>query len=80
MKKLQLLLMATVTAIAFPALAHGGAAKISGAWKDCNFAPLVREAGPPMVVIVGITQDFTGTLDGTYTGSERDVIQGDGSA
>jgi Protein of unknown function (DUF3224) len=33
------------------------------------------------VITVGITQDFSGTLDWTYTGSERDVINNpDGSA
>ena len=82
--RLHVLLMATVAAIALPEVAgaaHGNDKNaVSGNWIDCNFAPLVREAGLPTVVIVGITQDFTGTLDGTYTGSERDVIQGDNSA
>lgn len=78
--RLHLLLMATVAAITFPAVTSAGPPKASGTWVDCNFAPLVREAGPPTIVTVGITQDFSGTLNGTYTGSERDVIQGDGSA
>jgi len=68
--------------MAFPALTSAKSVPAFGTWIDCNFAPLlVSLPGTTTdVVTVGITQDFSGTLDGTYTGSERDVLNADGSA
>ena len=82
MKKLRLhlLLMATVAAIAFPAVTSAAPVAASGTWDDCNFAPAFRAAGPNFVGTVGITENFFGTLDGTYIGTERDVVYADGGA
>src|SRR5713101_1476022 len=83
--RLHLLLMATVAAIAFPAIAFPAVTTatplgVSGTWDDCNFAPLFRAAGPNTVVTVGITENFFGDLVGTYAGTERDVVNADGTA
>ncbi len=81
MKKLQLyLLTAMVAVITFPALTSAAPAAASGTWDDCNFAPSFRAAGPNFVGTVGITENFFGTLSGTYAGTERDVVLADGSA
>jgi hypothetical protein len=71
-------LFMVLVAIAFPASAAPVAA--SGTWDDCNFAPDFRAAGPNAVGTVGITENFFGTLNGTYAGTERDVLYADGSA
>ena len=78
--RLHLVLMAAVAAIAFPSLISAAPVEASGTWDDCNFAPVFRAAGPNTVETVGITENFFGTLNGTYAGTERDVIYADGSA
>ena len=67
-------------AIGFPALTSAAPVEASGTWDDCNFAPSLRAAGPNTVVTLGITENFFGTLLGTYAGTERDVVYADGSA
>lgn len=52
----------------------------SGSWDDCNIAPVVRAGGPNLTVWVGITENFSGTMVGTYAGTERDQVYADGSA
>ena len=52
----------------------------SGSWDDCNFGAAVRAGGPNLTVSVGITENFSGTLDGTYAGTERDQVYANGSA
>jgi hypothetical protein len=81
MKKLQLSLslMAAIAAIV-PAFAGAAPVEASGTWDDCNFAPSFRAAGPNFVGTVGITENFFGTLLGTYAGIERDVVYADGGA
>src|SRR5437879_6465514 len=78
--RLHLLLMVAVAAIAFPSLISAAPVEASGTWDDCNFAPVFRGAGANTVETVGITENFFGTLLGTYAGTERDVIYADGSA
>jgi hypothetical protein len=73
-------LFMVLVAIAFPALTSAAPAAASGTWDDCNFAPVFRAAGPNLVGTVGITENFFGTLDGTYVGTERDVVYADGGA
>jgi len=82
MKKLALhvSILAAVAAIAVPALSSAAPVEASGTWDDCNFAPSFRTAGPNTVETVGITENFFGTLTGTYVGTESDVIYADGSA
>ena len=69
-----------LVAITFPAVTSAAPVAASGTWDDCNFAPDFRAAGPNAVGTVGITENFFGTLNGTYAGTERDVIYADGSA
>ena len=78
--RLQLLLWAALAAIAFPALSSAAPVGASGTWDDCNFAPVFRAAGPNLAVAVGITENFFGPLEGTYIGTENDVVYIDGSA
>src|SRR5204862_6521337 len=67
---LHLVLMATIAAIAFPSLISAAPVEASGTWDDCNFAPVFRAAGPNTVETVGITENFFGTLSGTYAGTD----------
>jgi hypothetical protein len=62
-----------------PASADAARANAEGTWDDCNFGAVVRAAGPNVVVTVNITQNFFGTLGGTYVGTEFDVVKADGS-
>ena len=73
-------LFTVLVAIAFSAVTSAAPVKASGTWDDCNFAPDFRAAGPNLVGTVGITENFFGTLLGTYAGTERDVVYADGSA
>jgi len=62
-----------------PASADAARVNANGTWNDCNFGAVVRAAGPNLVVNVNITQNFFGTLDGKYVGTEFDVVKADGS-
>jgi hypothetical protein len=71
------LLMVTLA----PATASAAAPIVaSGSWDDCNFNPTVSVAGPNLIVTVGITENYSGTVSGTYVGTERDVVYANGSA
>lgn len=77
--------MAAVTAVLAIAFAPAAVfaatpAAASGAWDDCNFGAAVRSGGPNLTVNVGITENFSGSLSGTYAGTERDQVYADGSA
>jgi hypothetical protein len=80
--KLQAHLLAGVVAVtlALSAAAAGAPVSASGKWNDCNFAPETKAAGPNLIVTVGITENFEGTLSGSYEGTERDVVYTDGGA
>ena len=76
-----LVLAISATAFVLPGSAQGdmpGAA--NGDWDDCNVITQVRQAGPNLFLTVLITENFTGTFDGSYEGFERDVIYADGTA
>ena len=63
--------------------ASGGAAAPtadSGTWDDCNVLVSVSEPGPNLIVTVGITENYHGMLEGTYAGTERDVVYANGTA
>ena len=62
-----------------PASADAARANANGTWNDCNFGSVARAAGPNVVVTVHITQNFFGTLDGKFVGTEFDVVKADGS-
>ena len=52
----------------------------SGPWVDCNIVTDFKQVGPNLIITVDITETFSGTLDGCYTGTERDVVYKNGSA
>ena len=63
--------------------APGGAASPTadaGTWDDCNTLISVSVAGPNLIVTVGITENYHGMLEGTYAGTERDVVYANGTA
>src|SRR5947209_17653330 len=51
----------------------------SGPWVDCNIVTDFKQVGPNLIITVDITETFSGTLDGCYTGTERDVVYRNGS-
>ena len=58
----------------------GNAVAVHGEWTDCNTMTESRPDGDNQVIMVAITEKFTGTLNGTYEGTERNVAHKDGSA
>jgi hypothetical protein len=78
--RLHALFMATVATITFSAVTGAAPIAALGTWDDCNFAPVVRVAGPNVVVTIGITENFDGSLEGTYAGTEYDSVKADGGA
>src|SRR5205085_11455528 len=42
----------------------------SGPWVDCNIVTDFKQVGPNLIITVDITETFSGTLDGCYTGTE----------
>ncbi len=52
----------------------------SGPWVDCNIVTDFKQVGRNLIITVDITETFSGTLDGCYTGTERDVVYRNGSA
>ena len=46
----------------------------SGSFIDCSFNSVVKQVGPNLIVTGDLTQTMYGTLDGCWTGSERDVV------
>jgi hypothetical protein len=81
MKRIVVLMLVFVMmfVVVAPASADAPRANAEGTWDDCNFGAVIRAAGPNVVVTVNITQNFFGTLDGTYVGTEFDVVKADGS-
>ena len=78
MKPIVVLMLVFVMMFA-PASADAARANAEGTWNDCNFGAVSSTVGPIVVVKVQITQNFFGTLDGKYVGTEFDVIKADGS-
>ena len=52
----------------------------SGSFIDCSWNYVFRQAGPNIIVTGDLAQTNYGTLDGCWTGSERDVVFQNGSA
>lgn len=70
-------------ATAFAAISASSARRVRiglRTWDDCNTNPRVRAAGSNLIVTVDIVESYFGTLDGTYAGTERDVVYADGTA
>ena len=65
-----------------PAVALAGSAPTagSGTWDDCNFNGSLATVGPNLIVTVDIAENYHGMLEGTYLGTERDVVYADGTA
>ena len=55
-----------------PAPAHGYVT-------DCETLISEQHHGPNTIIVLSISATFTGTFDGTWVGTERDMIHGDGS-
>jgi hypothetical protein len=81
MKRIVVLMLVFVMmfVVVAPASADAPRANAEGTWDDCNFGAVIRAAGPNVVVTVNITQNFFGTLEGTYVGTEFDVVKSNGS-
>lgn len=52
----------------------------SGSFIDCSFNSVLRFVGRNLVVTADLTQTMYGTMDGCWTGSERDVVFQNGAA
>ncbi|MCX6080711.1 MAG: hypothetical protein NTW32_14360 [Chloroflexi bacterium] len=82
MKHAVVLMVVFMMMFVMVAPASAGPARVAanGTWNDCNFGAVARTAGPNVVVTINITQNFFGTLDGKFVGTEVDVVKADGSA
>jgi hypothetical protein len=63
-----------------PSAMAGKPAPANGTWNDCNIITSATYDGPNAVYSINITENFAGTLNGSYVGTERDVVYPDGSA
>ncbi|MEY2438962.1 MAG: hypothetical protein QOI34_347 [Verrucomicrobiota bacterium] len=52
----------------------------SGNWSDCNVVTDTHPVGPNSFLTVSITETLTGTLSGSFIGTEYDFVHPDGSA
>jgi len=52
----------------------------SGNWSDCNVVTDTRHVGSSSFLTISVTQAFTGTLVGSFSGAEHDFVHPDGSA
>ena len=68
------------TSLALPSAQADRPSAAGGSWDDCNVITDVRQAGPNLILTVLITENFTGTFNGSYEGFEQDVIYADGTA
>ncbi len=50
-----------------------------GEWSDCNTISESRQDGENQLITVAIAEKFTGTLNGSYEGTERNIVHKDGS-
>jgi hypothetical protein len=57
-----------------------GFIEASGSFIDCSFNYVIRQAGRNLIATGDLTETLYGTLDGCWTGSERDVVFQNGSA
>ena len=58
----------------------GAPIKGGGTWDDCNTNGTLAFNGPNLIVTVDISENYYGLLEGTYLGTERDVVYADGTA
>lgn len=80
MNRITAALMTGLLVTAAPTAALAAPVADSGTWDDCNTLISVAEAGPNLIVTVGIAENYHGMLEGTYAGTERDVVYANGSA
>jgi hypothetical protein len=52
----------------------GNSVAAKGEWLDCNTVSESRQEGDNQLITAAITEKFTGTLNGTYEGTERNVV------
>jgi hypothetical protein len=58
----------------------GNSVTAKGEWVDCNTISESRPDGENQLITVAITEKLTGTLNGSYEGTERNVVHKNGSA
>lgn len=64
---------------ALPKAQADALAPAHGYVNDCENLISEQQHGPNTIIVLSITATFTGTFDGSWVGTERDVIHGDGS-
>jgi hypothetical protein len=78
-----LMTLTCVTILSFGLAACGpstpAATAASGEWTDCNLMLDTQSANGDTVVTVTITETFTGTLAGSWVGTEWELVHADGS-
>ena len=52
---------------------------VKGEWIGCNTVSDSKEEGDQRVATLTTSKKFNGTVDGTYDGTERSAVRGDGS-
>jgi hypothetical protein len=52
---------------------------VKGAWIDCNTVSETKQDGDKQLITILITEKFSGTLNGSYEGIERNIVHQDGS-
>ena len=72
------LITGLLVAAAAPAAALAAPVADSGTWDDCNILRTYAESGPNIIVTVTIIENYHGMLEGTYVGTERDVVYATG--
>ena len=55
------------------------AVAVQGEWIDCNTVTESKEKGDHQLITVAIAEKFSGTLNGTYEGTEQNDVRPDGS-
>jgi hypothetical protein len=76
-------LLASPTSYAGKPKASGAPASdatpVKGEWIDCNTVTESKTEGDHQLITVAIVEKFTGSFNGTYEGTERNVVRQDGS-
>lgn len=70
---------ASLLAKAKVAAADPSSIAVKGDWIDCNTTTQSRADVENQLIMVAIREKFTGTLNGTFEGSERNVVHKDGA-
>ena len=61
------------------AATNANAIPVKGEWIDCNTVIDSKEEEDHQLITVGIAEKFSGAFNGSYEGTERNVVRRDGS-